>query len=103
MEQIINNPRRRRRSNGEILILLNEFEKAGVSVKEFCILHGISKAAFHKWQSRYKTKRQQKYKPGGFAELHITPSTATEVLFAEVKGIRIYQPVTAFYLKELLQ
>jgi hypothetical protein len=112
MEQITNKPRRRRRSQHEILNLLNEFEKAGVSVKEFCGLHSISKATFHKWQSRYKTKKEQEDKPtglptgqAGFADLHITPSTATanEVLFAEVKGIKIYQPVTASYLKELLQ
>jgi len=34
--------------------------------------------------------------------LQITSSFSGIALFAEVKGIRIYQPVTAAYLKELL-
>lgn len=103
MEQTTNKPRRIRRHNYEILQLLDDFEKSQVSVKEFCLMHNIGKATFHKWQSRYKSKPDQP-KPFGFADLQITASSATVqiVLFAEVSGIKIYQPVTASYLKELL-
>ena len=86
---------RTRRSQAEILRLLSEFSKANVSVKEFCITHNISKASFHKWQSRHKRKEPMR----GFVPLEVRSSVA---LFAEVKGIKIYQPVTAAYLKELL-
>ena len=96
MEQITNKRSRIRRSNQEILNLLNEFEKNQVSVKEFCLMHNIGKATFHKWQTRYTTKAER---PSGFASLQIIPSAAS--LFAEVKGIKIYQPVAASYLNEL--
>ena len=97
MEQIISHPRRVRRSAEEIIHLLTEFEKANVSVKEFCATHNISRASFHKWQSRYKSKEPI----AGFVPLQIASLIAPAVLFAEVKGIKIYQPVTAAYLKEL--
>ena len=86
---------RRRRSHAEILNLLSEYSKTNASVKQFCITHNINKASFHKWQSRYKTKQPA----GAFVPLQVTSSI---VLFAEVKGIKIYQPVPAAYLKELL-
>jgi hypothetical protein len=101
MEPITNKTTRRRRSTHEILELLNEFEKRAVSVKEFCIMYNISKAAFHKWQSRHKSNADEQ---SGFADLHIIPpATNTHAaLFAEVKGVKIYQPVSASYLKELM-
>lgn len=100
MEQAIDKPVRTRRSRAEIMNLLVKFEKTNESVKEFCLMHHISKAAFHKWQNRYKRKTETQ---AGFAALQITPgvaSTAT-TLFAEVKEVKIYQPVPAAYLKEL--
>jgi hypothetical protein len=103
MEQIMNKSPRQRRSQEAIRNLLNEFENAGVSVNEFCNTHRISRAAFYKWQSRHKSKKQGN-RPAGFANLHIIPSTSPmHALFAEVKGIKIYQPVSAAYLNELLQ
>lgn len=105
MEQIANKPGRTRRNRQEILRLLDEFKKTDVSRKEFCLTHGISKASFHKWQSRYKNKTKVQTKPTGFADLQIISSSSHlhATLFAEVKGIKIFQPVAATYLKELLQ
>lgn len=101
MEQnTINKPVRTRRNRAEIMNLLGKFEKTNVSIKEFCTMHHISKAAFHKWQNRYKRKTESR---AGFAALQINPSSVNTntSLFAEIKGIRIYQPVAASYLKEL--
>ncbi len=105
MEHTTNNPIRSRRKNDEILGLLNEFEKRGLTVKEFCVMYNISRATFHKWQSRYGNKIRQRAKPTGFAEVHVFPSGLNNQgsIFAEVNGIKIYQPVTAAYLKDLLQ
>jgi hypothetical protein len=97
-----NKSSRSRRSKQQVLDLLDEFERAGLGVKEFCIKHGINRAGFYKWQSRYKDKPDQSVNPAGFADLHITSSTLQGSLFAEVQGIKIYQPVAAAYLKELL-
>lgn len=99
MEQTIDNPVRSRRSRAEIMNLLDEFRKSNESVKAFCTKHHVSKASFHKWQSRYRSKPALP----GFAAIQITPSVAntSAALFAEIKGIKIYQPVVASYLKEL--
>lgn len=101
MKQITNDKTvRTRRNRAEIMNLLGKFEKSNMSVKEFCLILHISKAAFHKWQNRYKRKTETR---SGFAVLQITPSgvSTNTALFAEIKGIKIYQPVAASYLKEL--
>jgi len=66
-------------------------------------MHSISNATFHKWQNKYRNKTVEGIGPTGFAHLQISSSSANTdaSLFAEVKGIRIYQPVAASYLKEL--
>jgi|AntDryMetagUQ255_1029468.scaffolds.fasta_scaffold09588_3 hypothetical protein len=105
MEQITNTPLRIRRSEQEILKLLTEFEITAVNINEFCLTHNIGKGTFHKWQSRYKSKTKKPMEAAGFAHLQITssPIKAQAILFAEVNGIKIYRPVDASYLKELLQ
>lgn len=92
---------RRRRSSGQIQDLLNLFVKSDVSVKDFCKQHNISAANFHKWKSRYKSNETGKKKTLGFVSVDVISSSTS--LFAEVRGISIYQPVSASYLKELLQ
>jgi hypothetical protein len=101
-------PRRRReaRSNGEIMQLLYAFEQSRIDIKEFCQAHNIGVSTLQKWKSRYSKKEDAAVAQDGFIPLQISPvaaATHTEGLFAEVRGIKIYQPVAASYLKELLQ
>jgi len=100
MEQQSALPRTRRTSQ-QIKDLLTAFEEAGCTVKEFCLLHGMSGGTFHKWQSRYRNMNDQKDLSPGFAEVMIR-SSVPGALFAEVNGVRLYQPVHASFLKELL-
>lgn len=104
MEQINEEPIRQRRSNQQIGQLLQEFENSNVSVKDFCKLHHISTGNFHKWKSRYKSKAASRKRPTGFATVDIVGTSPTDLpgLFAEVNGIKLYQPVAARYLKELI-
>ena len=102
MESTKTQPPRLRRSILDIQNLLKEFDQGSVNAIEFCSRHNISKGTFYKWQSRYKRKAESKTKGPGFADISIVPSSV-DVLFAEVKGIKIYQAVAASYLKELLQ
>ena len=90
---------RRRRNKQQIIDLLNVFESSNLSVKEFCKTHNLNAVNFHKWRSRYNRKPVSKKKTPGFATVDIVPSRSG--LFAEVNGIRIYQPVDASFLKEL--
>lgn len=101
MEQAITAKTRTRRTQQQIVDLLAEFDKAGCTVKDFCQSKGISQGNFHKWKSRRKETSLQKIKTSGFAKV-VVRSLSADNLFAEVKGVRIYQPVSAAYLKELL-
>ena len=89
--------KRPRRSAKEIKELLVLFESSGVSAKQFCADNRISTAVFYKWRERYRTQEEKT----DFIPLQVT-SSASIALFAEVNGIRIYQAVSASFLKELL-
>lgn len=95
---------RPRRTVIQINQLLDKFENSTMSISEFCIANDVCKATYHKWCSRYRSSGSQKISDAGFTSLEITPSSgsAYACLFAEVRGIRIYQPVTAGFLKELI-
>jgi hypothetical protein len=90
---------RHRRSKQQIEELLNLFAKSNSGVKDFCREHNISPANFHKWKSRYKINPERKKNASGFARMDIVSLPG---LFAEVNGIKLYQPVSAAYLKELV-
>jgi len=103
MEQAEQKPAVKRRSRQELTSLLKKFEKCeGVTAKAFCQLHQITESAFYRFRARYH-KKTEAAKQAGF--IQITPHRAAEnssgVLFAEVKGIKLYQPVSADYLKSL--
>jgi hypothetical protein len=92
--------RRIRKTQEQIADILKKFAESGSTVKQFCEDHQIVPGTFHKWQNRVKGKRLKKEIKAGFAQIQVNPSFGS--LFAEVKGIRIYQPVSAAFLKELL-
>jgi len=88
------------RSKQEIERLLQEWKKSGQSVKSFCAGLHISEGTFYHWKEKY-AKGNVATKKAGFAPIEIVASARTG-LFAEVGSIKIYQPVSAAYLKELL-
>lgn len=87
----------------EILQLLEEFEYSdGMSVKAFSALHGVSEATFYNWRKRYSGKRADNRKAMGFIEILPSASNPSVGLFAEIRGIKLFQAVPAEYLKTLL-
>lgn len=95
---------RPRRSKQEIRDLLNAFEKSNSTIKEFCEVRSLSYGVFQKWRSRYGSTAGSKSASTSFAKLDIVPTVKDPLpgLFAEVRGIKIYQSVSASFLKELL-
>lgn len=85
------------RGKTEILRILQEQTESGQNVKSYCAAQGIAGGTFHRWKQKYGTEHE--IARPGFAALQIMPEPG---LFAIVGGIRIYQPVSATYLKELL-
>jgi hypothetical protein len=90
-------PRARLRNKTAILQLLQEYGRSGQSVKDFCALQNIPQGTFHGWKHKYG-KLDAIGDKAGFSPLQVM---AEPGLFAEVGRIRIYQPVSAAYLKEL--
>ena len=103
MEVEVAKPSGVQRSKEEIISILEECRKSGKSVKEFAKSRGIHEATYYNWRNKYLGK-QGKEKRADFAKLKINPTPATHasVLFAEVRGIKVYQPVAAAFLKELM-
>lgn len=88
-----------RKTDQEILDLLNAFDKSDMSIKAFCQTSRISTASFHHWTKKYRSNAASQNQSAGFSTLKIATSA---VLFAEVGTIKLYQPVSAAYLRELL-
>ena len=88
-------PKRLFRNEAQINELLASYAISGLSIKSFCQANGIPTGSFHNWQKRYGNHQ----KSSGFTPVSIGTSA---MLFAEVNGIRLYQPVSPAYLKELL-
>ncbi len=92
--------KRSRRTSEEIKKLLADFKQSGTAAKAFCLTHGINPGVFYKWKARHLNKPAARQ--NGFITLQPSGALQGAGLFAEVKGIKIYQAVTASYLKELL-
>jgi hypothetical protein len=92
------------RDKQAILQLLEECKKSNLSVKQFCAAKGIAQGSFHNWKKKYDGNPSEPDLPRGFTRLQINPASTLihPGLFAEVGSIKIYQPVAAAYLRELL-
>ncbi len=98
IEEIKPAGRRSGRSSKEIKELLQSFEQSGEDIRVFCQAHNIGVSTFQKWKSRYGKKEAAPVEEDGFVSLQLSPiATAgnTAGLFAEVRGIKLYQPVAA--------
>ncbi|WP_276505085.1 IS66 family insertion sequence element accessory protein TnpA [Terrimonas pollutisoli] len=91
--------RRQFRRRSEILDLLREQQESGLSVRVFCAERSIAEGSFHNWKKRYGSEGSAANN-NAFARVQVEAVAAG--LFAEVNGIKLYQPVSAGYLKELV-
>lgn len=97
MEEKKEKAARKFRGEAAIVKLLQEQVQSGQSIKSFFAAHGIAEGTFHNWKQRYGEGIAPA--SGNFATFQILPERG---LFAVVGSIKIYQPVSAAYLKELL-
>lgn len=85
------------RSKSAIQELLEKQQQSGLSIQAFCTEHSIPSGSFHNWKKKYSAVNGLSA-TASFAPLQIKGAAS---LFAEVNGIKLYQPVNAGYLKEL--
>jgi hypothetical protein len=81
----------------EIMSLISQQAQSGQDVRSFCSSNRISTATFYRWIRKYGQSNSIIDQPG-FAPLEVIPEPG---LFASVGSIRIYQAVSASFLKEL--
>ncbi len=96
MEEKREKAARKFRGHTAIVKILQEQVGSGQSIKSYCAAHGIAEGTFHNWKHKYAGEVDAR---SGFTAVQIIPEPG---LFAMVGGIKIYQPVSAAYLKELL-
>ena len=93
------------RSEQQILALLDEYEKSGFTLKDFCEFSEVSETIFSTWLKKYRNKNvSESQKQNGFAKIEVTPTIIQSgpQLFAEIGNIKLYKEVSAEYLKTLL-
>lgn len=88
------------RKKSTILELLRQQPRSGLSIQAFCVQHSIPPGSFHNWKRRYDITAEQGSGPS-FTPLQVKTSVPQQ-LFAEVGSIKLYQPVSAGFLKELV-
>jgi len=86
--------------------LISEQLNSGRSVKSFCDQHNIQSSNWFYWQKKYQQHQASSNgNESSFTLLQITPDLITpddSVIFAEYKGIKLYQQVSASFLRELI-
>lgn len=84
--------------------LIAKHNKSNTTVKEFCKLHSLTQGMFYYWQKKYYRENSDPVSQSGFVQLQVEDTQhlrAHQGLFAEVRGIKLYQAVPAAYLNEL--
>ena len=90
-----------RRSASEILSMLQQYKESNLTVRAFCEAQNLNTGTFNTWKKRYRSQVSPPVKGNRFMELQVSSASSAQ-LFAEVNGIRIYQPVSVDFLKALI-
>lgn len=95
-------PRVSRRNKQQLLELIAEYDKTpGITIKDFCKLNKVTQGSFYTARKRHQAA--VKKQTSGFIAIKRPVSDQTvATLFAEVKGIKLYQHVPVDYLKALI-
>jgi hypothetical protein len=103
MEQTENKTGSMRPTREQLKEIMDQYdEQQGLPIKEFCKLHGISEGSFYSYRRRKQLSiGKTTGESSGFIAIHPSVPGSPAGLFAEVRGIKIYQMVPAEYLKAL--
>ena len=89
-------PHAGRRSNQEINEIISEYEVSGFSVEEYCEYKGLNPDTLQSWLHRHRNKESN---PLSFAPVMIKDEPVDQELFAEYRGFKFYQPLSAEFIK----
>jgi hypothetical protein len=95
-------PRTPRRNKQQLLELIEQFDKTpGITIKDFCKLNKVTQGSFYTARKRHRAALK-KQSSGFIAIKRPAADQTVATLFAEVKGIKLYQHVPVDYLKALI-
>ena len=79
------------RKEDQILSILDEYDKSGFSVRDFCEVSELNEATFYSWVKKYSSKPEEEVK--GFTTIEIIPGLidSKPQLFAEIGNIKLYK------------
>jgi len=92
------------RTKEDMFELIAKHDKGASTVKEYCDGHGLTQGVFYYLQKKYHLENVEPGSQSGFVRLRVEDTQhvgAHQGLFAEVRGIKLYQAVPAAYLNEL--
>lgn len=91
-----------RRLEEQLFSLIDEYEKSGFTVKDFCGVSETNEGTFYFWIRKYRSKPDDEVK--GFAQVDLIPTIvqSRSQHFSEVGSIKLYWEVPAEYLHALL-
>jgi hypothetical protein len=87
----------------QMFAMIADWKQSGLSQKQYCQQHELRYHVFHYWYKRFK-ENQTSSSVGSFVPLTIHPSFSghTEIYLPDGKRLIFHQPVSAGYLKALL-
>lgn len=80
-------------TGAEMYPLIEERQKSGQKIAEFCVAHQIKPHTFSYWQQKYH--KEKRVPAGRFTKVQITPSVGTVPVCLEVQcpnGVRLNFP-----------
>ena len=104
MEQIITSKKQQnaRHSSETISAIIAEYKKGQRTVKEFCSDKGINTGTFYCWLSKQRKNNKPSKSSPAFVSVKIKEELFQEIVFAEYKGLKFYQPMGVEFFKALI-
>ena len=91
-----------RPSSQTISAIIAEYKKGQRTVKEFCSDKGINTGTFYCWLSKQRKNNKPPKLSPAFVSVKIKEEQPQENVFAEYKGLKFYQPMSAEFFKALI-
>jgi hypothetical protein len=87
----------------QMFIMITGWQQSGLSQKQYCLQHELRYHVFHYWYKRFR-ENQTTSPVGSFVPLtiHTSFSGHAEIYLPDGKRLVFHQPVSAGYLKALL-
>lgn len=89
----------RRRSSQEINEIISEYEASGFSVEEYSEYKGLNSDTLQSWLHRHRNKENT---APSFVAVTLKDEPVDQEIFAEYRGFKFYQTLSAEFVKTVI-